>query len=300
MAISEDLLERYRRADTTVDAERVLDQFLAHEADLPVPIGDLYDELAEAASEEGDCRLAARLQRKALDAGCANPVLAREMLGWYLIKSGAQEEGERVFGELRAERPDDVDILLTLGYARSDSALQERALDAFDEALAVAKRRGLARVLDRARVERKAEREEVGLPADEDDRLAPLPRPGAPGPVAWTLAWFPPTERPAAVERWPALAADFDHPDGYSRRMEEQLRRLRSALGQRPRVAPIVVEALVDWSAAEGYDPDTGEARSVYASTLAAGGRAIPWPPGRNDACWCRSGHKYKRCCGRG
>lgn len=23
-----------------------------------------------------------------------------------------------------------------------------------------------------------------------------------------------------------------------------------------------------------------------------------PWPPGRNDACWCRSPRKYKKCCG--
>lgn len=22
----------------------------------------------------------------------------------------------------------------------------------------------------------------------------------------------------------------------------------------------------------------------------------VPWPPGRNDPCWCGSGRKYKRC----
>jgi hypothetical protein len=119
------------------------------------------------------------------------------------------------------------------------------------------------------------------------------------GPIAWTLAWFPPTQRAAAIERWPSLAADFDHPDGYSRRIEDQLHRLRSALGQRPSVAPIVVEALVEWAATEGHDPDSAAARSEYAATLATTGAAISWPPGRNDARWCRSGQKYKRCCGR-
>ena len=299
VAISEDLLEPYRQAGTTVDAERVLDELAAHGAGLPCPIGDLYDELAEAAAEEDDYDLAARLERKALDAGCRTPWVARQMLGWYLLKAGALEQGERVFGELRVERPDDVGILITLGHARSDAGLQESALCAFDEAVAVAKRLGLARVLDRARVERKAEREEVGLHTDEDDLLAPLPRPMATGPIAWTLAWFPPTERAAAIERWPALAADFDDPDGYSRRLEKQLRRLRSALGQRPSVAPIEVETLVDWAATQGHDPDSGEARREYAVALATGGGAISWPPGRNDACWCRSGQKYKRCCGR-
>ena len=170
---------------------------------------------------------------------------------------------------------------------------------AFDEAVGVAKRIGLTRVLDRARVERKAEREEVGLHADEDDLLAPLPRSMATRPLAWTLAWFPPAERAAAIERWPALAADFNHPDGYSRRLEEQLRGLQSALGQRPSVAPIIVEALVEWAAREGHDPGTGASRSEYAASLAATGGATSWPPGRNDACWCRSGQKYKRCCGR-
>ena len=28
-------------------------------------------------------------------------------------------------------------------------------------------------------------------------------------------------------------------------------------------------------------------------------GEPIPWPPARNDDCWCGSGQKYKRCCGR-
>ena len=298
VAISEDLLDPYRQADTTLDAERILDGLVAGGANLPVPIGDLYDDLAEAAAEDDDYDLAARLQRKALDAGCASPVVAREMLGWYLLKSGASEEGERVFDALRADRPDDAGILITLGHARSDAGVQDSALRAFDEAVAVAKRVGFTRVLDRARAERKAEREDAGLEADEDDLLAPLPQPISSGPIAWTLAWFPPTERAAAIERWPALAADFDHPDGYSRRMEQRLRRLRSALGQRPSVAPVVVDALVEWAATVGHDPESGEARSEYAATLASTGGAIPWPPGRNDPCWCGSGQKYKRCCG--
>lgn len=29
-------------------------------------------------------------------------------------------------------------------------------------------------------------------------------------------------------------------------------------------------------------------------------GHALTWPPGRNDACWCQSARKYKRCCGKG
>ena len=105
----------YREARTTVDAERAPDELAVRGAHRAVPIGDLYDELAEAAAEEDDYDAAARLERKALEGGCTGPLLAREMLGWYLLKSGALEQGERVFGELRAERPDDVELVITLG-----------------------------------------------------------------------------------------------------------------------------------------------------------------------------------------
>ena len=40
-------------------------------------------------------------------------------------------------------------------------------------------------------------------------------------------------------------------------------------------------------------------ARAEYAAHLAATGDPglIAWPPGRNQPCWCGSGHKYKKCC---
>ena len=105
VAISEDLLEPYRQADTTADAERVLDELAAHRADLPVPIGDLFDELAEASAEEDDYELAAHLERKALDAGCTRPLIAREMLGWYLLKSGALEQASVSSASCAASAP---------------------------------------------------------------------------------------------------------------------------------------------------------------------------------------------------
>ena len=119
------------------------------------------------------------------------------MRGWYLLKSGATEDGEAVFRELLGERPDDADVRITLGHARSDAGLQDAALEAFDDALAAAKRRGLSKEIDRARVERRAEREHVGLALDADDRLAPAPRPPRSGPIAWALAWFPPDQHTA-------------------------------------------------------------------------------------------------------
>lgn len=220
------------------------------------------------------------------------------MLGWYLTKSGATDDGEAVFRQLLAERSDDADVRITLGHARSDAGLQDAALEAFDDALAAAKRRGFSKEIDRARVERRAEREHVGVELDEDDRLAPAPGPPRSGPIAWAVAWFAPDQHAAALERWPDLAEDLFDPARYARRIEEQLRTLHAALGHRPAVAPLVVDEFLGWAAEVGYDPAGADARSTYAAELNRTGRAIRWPPGRNDTCWCGSSRKYKRCCG--
>jgi tetratricopeptide (TPR) repeat protein len=300
MTVADAILQPYIDAPTLLDAEHALDRLAGRGDELPVPIGDLYDELAEAAANDDEYEMAARLEAKALDAGCRQRFVASEMLGWYLLKSGATEDGEAVFRELLAERPDDADLRIALGHARSDAGFQDAALEALDDALAAAKRRGFSKEIDRARVERRAEREHVGLELDEDDRLAPAPRPQRSGSTAWAVAWFPPDQHAIALEHWPDLAEDLTDPVRYSRRIEEQLRTLHAALGHRPTVTPLVVDDFLAWATQEGYDPAGGDARSIYATELNRTGSAIPWPPGRNDPCWCRSGRKYKRCCGGG
>lgn len=45
-------------------------------------------------------------------------------------------------------------------------------------------------------------------------------------------------------------------------------------------------------------DPNESDTRHRYAKDVAASGAYVPWPPGRNEPCWCQSGIKYKKCCG--
>jgi hypothetical protein len=295
----DELLQSYVDAAGLEEAAAALDD-LAPTDDLPAQIlGDCYDELAEAAASADAYTLAARLERRAVQLGCRHPDIAREMLGWYLLKDGSTLDGEAEFATLRAERPDDVDVLVTLAHARSDAGLQDAALAAFDDAVDVAKRLGLAGELDWARIERRAEREHVGLPLDEDDRLAPPPRPLIDQQIAWTLAWFPPDQHAAALTRWPSLGEDLSDPTVYNGRLEGHLRQLHRETRRRPSIAPLDVDEFTDWAARTGYDADTGSSRSRYAAELARSGHATAWPPGRNDPCWCRSGRKYKRCCGK-
>ena len=156
MGVTDAIMQPYVDAPTLLDAEQELDRLAGLRDELPVPLGDLYDDLAEAAANDDEYALAARLEAKALEAGCRERLVAREMRGWYLLKAEDTEAGEAIFRELLAEGPDDADVWITLGHARSDAGLQDAALEAFDDALAAAKRRGYRKEIDRARIERRA------------------------------------------------------------------------------------------------------------------------------------------------
>ncbi|MFP3883602.1 MAG: SEC-C metal-binding domain-containing protein [Actinomycetota bacterium] len=115
--------------------------------------------------------------------------------------------------------------------------------------------------------------------------------------VAVSLAWFPADEWAEARGRWPELREDLpeDHTE-YSHRLEAQLKRYAPLFpGDAPTVSPLTVEELIS---TEGDRAGTPEARSRLAAEVARTGRALAWPPGRNQPCWCGSGQKYKKCCG--
>jgi len=118
--------------------------------------------------------------------------------------------------------------------------------------------------------------------------------------IALALAWFPADQYAAALERWPSLAGewgDVPHAD-YCLHMEADLREYASVKPGPCSVAPIDVAEFVAWCEAEALHPEDSQARARYAAQLARTGRAIAWPPGRNDVCWCGRGRRYERCCG--
>ena len=220
------------------------------------------------------------------------------MLGWYLLKAGSVDDGEALFRDLRVARPDDGDLLVLIGSARFDAGLEESALTAFDEAITLATELQSTWTLDRARIERRATREDMGLPLDEHDRLVRSPSLPPGEQTAWFLVWFPPDQHELALARWPDLEDDLSDPAAYARRMEHELRVLHRMTGRCPGIAALDVVELESWAVGQDYDPDSGIARSQFAAELGHSGLAEPWPPGRNEPCWCRSGRKYKRCCG--
>lgn len=307
MASVSELLSLYETTESLTEAKAALDRIAAMEHPADLELGERYDGLAEAAADAGDYELAVQAERLAVEHGCRRPDIAEDMLGWYLLKVGQKEEGEAVFAAALERRGHSPEIHGTIGAARFDSGDLEGALRAFDRAIELAESAAVLRPaasaadrlrLEGVRAERQECRQELGLPNDEPDQYAVTANRALPQTQEFVLAWFPREEIDAALARWPSLADDLADPDAYCATIEGRLRDLRAATGRMPRVAPLAVEALADFAAAHGLDPDTGEARSQFAAELGTHDEVVDSPPGRNDPCWCGSGRKYKRCCG--
>jgi uncharacterized protein YecA (UPF0149 family) len=57
------------------------------------------------------------------------------------------------------------------------------------------------------------------------------------------------------------------------------------------------VDELVTYCDRHASDPADPQARQDFIEHLSEDHQEIPWPPSRNDPCWCGSALKYKKCC---
>lgn len=297
--MAEALLTAYTRATSPPAALRALDALAAAGVPAPFDVAVEYDELAAELADDERYDLAAHAQRRALELGYDGDPDGRELLAWYLLHTGERDEPRALFDALRAERdPADPATDLLASDAYLDVGLVEEGLAALDRAVAVA-RAGDHEDLDEALVQRLEARRHFGRDEDDDDREAAT-LVVAPGPVPQAaLPWFAPDQGPAAAALWPGLAAELSDPVGHALEIEADARAVTDSVGRRPVIVAVTVDAYVAWAAAAGLDPADGAVLEDYAQERHRAGAAIAWPPGRNDPCWCGSGRKYKKCCGR-
>ncbi|WBB69355.1 SEC-C domain-containing protein [Micromonospora sp. WMMD812] len=86
--------------------------------------------------------------------------------------------------------------------------------------------------------------------------------------------------------------------DAHRARLEKQLVQLANAGRTGLSVLSGSVDGLTGYAGRRNGDPTDPQTRAGYAGELSARpGAKISWPPERNDACWCGSGLKYKKCC---
>jgi hypothetical protein len=149
-------------------------------------------------------------------------------------------------------------------------------------------------------------RHALGLPHDGQDNLAErletkLAGTAASAPAvlpADDLLFWPRAEFDRVVEQWPALTESYGGTfDEHRARLERELVRLAATGRTGLTLLSGSVAGLTGFAGSDG-DPADPKTRAGYARQLAAAGSGqISWPPERNEACWCGSGNKYKKCC---
>ncbi|MEV7871726.1 SEC-C domain-containing protein [Streptomyces sp. NPDC088124] len=129
---------------------------------------------------------------------------------------------------------------------------------------------------------------------NERDAAAARPRTVMPCVLFW-----PEVEFGRLLDTWAEAADEYgtEHA-GHLRQVERTLRDLSDQGGVRLAVGQGSVADLDEYARGRDTSPAVPATRSAYAAELARTGRADDWPPPRNGPCWCRSGRKYKKCCG--
>lgn len=117
-----------------------------------------------------------------------------------------------------------------------------------------------------------------------------------PFPVA-VLHW-PAPELSELLAAYPTLSAEYPSREAHLSALETSLRELAAAGTPNLGIVTGTVPSYEAFAASEATPPSDPYLLPQYATTLAARGRATPWPPARNAACWCGSGHPYRECHG--
>ncbi|MFE7788415.1 SEC-C domain-containing protein [Streptomyces sp. NPDC057460] len=117
-----------------------------------------------------------------------------------------------------------------------------------------------------------------------------------PFPVA-VLHW-PEPELSELLAAYPTLRAEYPSHTEHLADLEAALRDLHSAGTPNLGIVTGTVPSYEAFAASEAASPSDPNLLPQYATTLAARGRAVPWPPARTAACWCGSGRAYRDCHG--
>jgi tetratricopeptide (TPR) repeat protein len=117
-----------------------------------------------------------------------------------------------------------------------------------------------------------------------------------PFPVA-VLHW-PAAELAELVEAYPTLAADYPSHEDHLTTIETSLRELAASGTPNLGIVTGTVPSYEAFAASEGASPADVALLPQYATTLAARGRAVAWPPQRGAGCWCGSVRVYGECHG--
>ena len=287
---------------------------------------EYLDELAYAYQQLDRFEEAIDAMRQAVAAGWDGELddhpSARAMIADLLLRAGRTREADQAWLAAEREDPDDPWLYQVAGSAYADVGLHAKALPwqtkGLELALAAAHDGDMIWMLTTERaetldalsdgpdelqlraeelVERQEQEEQERVDAFYRDRATPQPIP--PHRASVGLAWFPPDQYPRALDTWPTFAEDYEHGPyaAYCARLELLLRDLKAQGVARLALTPITIDTYLDWCTQHDRDPEESDNRASYATELLERGITQPWPPARNEPCWCGSQRKYKKCC---
>ncbi|WP_328944496.1 SEC-C domain-containing protein [Streptomyces sp. NBC_00250] len=117
-----------------------------------------------------------------------------------------------------------------------------------------------------------------------------------PFPVA-VLHW-PEPELDELLAAYPELEAEYPTYRAHLTDIEASLRELSQAGTPNLGTVRATVPSYEAFAASESTRPSNADLLPQYATTLAARGRAVGWPPARGEECWCGSSRGYGECHG--
>ncbi|MFF6800662.1 hypothetical protein [Streptomyces sp. NPDC012616] len=117
-----------------------------------------------------------------------------------------------------------------------------------------------------------------------------------PFPVA-VLHW-PTGELAELLGAYPTLSAEYPSHEEHLATIEASLRELAASGTANLGIVTGTVPSYEAFAASEASSPGDVDLLPQYATTLAARGRAVGWPPERGAGCWCGSGTAYAGCHG--
>jgi tetratricopeptide (TPR) repeat protein len=321
-----DSLERVSAESSEQDAQAAASELEADAASYPGEQGELLLEAAHQWDRAGEPGRAMAVLERVLGLGGQDAGFARFQLAERCFERGDDEQAWAHLRALEQAASDAVqgpaELVAELLEQRGD---YETALAWFDCAVSAEDIAAiLADAADAGMLKaiplfgRQRCRAALGYPEDEGDRAAALAEaqrqkwaskldalaatshrdPGASGSRRTEMLVWPRRELDRAHQRWPGVFTG-DIP-AHCAAIEQRLRRMADQQhASRITLITGTVDGLADYLRDEGGDPGEESTRLSYAARARELGHTLPWPPGRNQPCWCGSGQKYKKCCGR-
>ncbi|MEU0597970.1 SEC-C domain-containing protein [Streptomyces sp. NPDC006393] len=117
-----------------------------------------------------------------------------------------------------------------------------------------------------------------------------------PFPVA-VLHW-PTQELRELLTAYPDLTTEYPSHEAHLATIEASLRELAASGTANLGIVSGTLPSYEAFAASEGSSPSDPTLLPQYATTLAARGRAVAWPPQQGTPCWCGSEGPYETCHG--